>query len=304
MSDYLILSDRIFSLGLTGAEFRIIAAVADFGRYEFEMRIETMANRCGLSSATVRRTLPLLQSKRLLDVICREKSRGKKGKNSYRAYRLKMPHTVHFFRLKKSLVQQLSAYQPCVLLFYAYLVCKADRYGRAFGSDRGIAGKLHISRSTVRRCANILDSLGLVKKIDRRYKKSYQTKAHRTTEYDLPDLQPNSEKTDPQIRPVCGENNLVKANTLPDWFSRQNAKATLVADWANLLPRRLIFRPPRPPNLSLFCGGWYEFERTLIYPQENIPKEKEREFRDMKIYRSSLLNKNSQVTVYFTVKSG
>lgn len=209
MGDILYLPNRLFDLGLSGAEFCIIAALADFGRNEIEMRIRTMAHRCGLSPATVRRTLPLLQGKRLLDVICR----NTKGANTYRAYRLRLPHTerAHFFCLTKSAIHFLSDYSPSVLLFYAYLVSRADKYGRAFGSDRGIARKLHISRSTVRNCADVLVAIGLVKKIDRLYKKSYQTKAHRTTEYDL---QMDSKEIDPQFFSVSVDFASDKANTV------------------------------------------------------------------------------------------
>lgn len=253
MSDVLVLPNRLFDLKLSGTEFRIIAVLSVFGREEFTMRVETMAAKSGLSPATVRRTLAALQGKGLLDIIVRAETSENRGRNTYRAYRLRTPAAFgkRFFRLKKETVERLSGYSPAVLLFYAYLVRCADKKGRAFVSDRKAAHRLGLSKTTVRACANLLIGLGLIGKFNRLYAKTHPTKAHRITQYDLVDLPPvpeEPEENDPQISPVRPESEVTHTQRFTPVYAALTPFWGFLGDVGQIPAKYRVFCRPRPPD--------------------------------------------------------
>lgn len=135
----IILPNEMIGWKLSGAEFKLYALLTSFGEKPFELSIRSMSLLSGLSQATVKRTICLLEGRRLLIHATRIHNH-RRTVNRYKV--LKRANRRHFFCLPAEAIGSLT---PNELLVYAYLICRAGRTGKPIRPS-GRSPKSSISR--------------------------------------------------------------------------------------------------------------------------------------------------------------
>ncbi len=236
----IILPNETIRWKLSGAEFVLYALLTSFGEKPFELSFRQMSLLSGLSEATVKRAVKLLEGRGLLIHAARIRDH-RRTVNRYKV--LKRANRRRFFCLPAEAIGLLT---PSELLVYAYLICRAGRNKKAYASEYLMAEELNISRTTVRNCTAKLAADGWIGKEKRSYEKNRKTGAYRSFAYDLGS---KSEKNDPPECAESDETNPSKGICLPGWFAPYSEDMGLAVGQTDFVPKRLIFRPPKPQNL-------------------------------------------------------
>lgn len=237
MHGFLRIPNNIFTLSLSGAEFKTYCVIfalsfASKGRY-VKISSEALSYHTGLSRSSVKRALSSLIGRGAVASSVTYID-GRRTANRYKA--VQMGDTRHRYTvLELSTVRE---YPPDKLLIYAAILRHADRRGYTYISERALASELGISKNTVRKYTSELERENVFKKEIRYYEKHHSTRARRSFAYCL-----RPEKT------VCGSNDVadVKSPTPSKNRFKSISRARRETHKAHrFLYRRkiLIVRPP------------------------------------------------------------
>lgn len=171
----------ILLLPLSGAELKVYAVLsalnfASGGKY-VKISHSAIASHTGVSVSSVRRAVAKMVKRNILGV-CRTYSDGKRISDRYRVQAHKC--TSKYISLDMNTVFKYSSDK---LLTYAGLLMHANAHKTCYISERKLARKIGLSVPTLRKYTKELEREGVIQKHERFYKKTKQTKAHRSFAY-------------------------------------------------------------------------------------------------------------------------
>ncbi len=171
----------ILLLPLSGAELKVYAVLsalnfASGGKY-VKISHSAISSHTGISISSVRRAIVKMVKRNILGV-CRTYTDGKRTSDRYRV-RTDKCHK-RYITLD---LHTVFKYTQDKLLTYVGLLMHVNAHKTCYISERKLARKIGLSVPTLRKYTKELERESVIQKQERFYKKTRQTKAHRSFAY-------------------------------------------------------------------------------------------------------------------------